>query len=453
MWQHLDDPTPPVPDIGRYAAVLRRSADLRAQRRWRRSTGAVIAVLVGALAVTSGLSITARGHGASAVDTAYQFERQPVPRPGVLVPASALSDVVFTGTTRTTGTTGTTGFALAVHDQHLVLAGSTDAGRAWRVIDGRMPSLGAVPGTTATGTAQIQFTSRADGYFWTAPSVGESPSALWTTSDGGTAWSRAPIGPTVYDATAIQRNVWALVGSCPGTGAACTLWVEVSTDGGTTWQPAPGLVPASVGPGASLVELARVSTTSAYVYSGVDGTATLAFTSDAGATWSTRPVPCTAPDDLGAELALSSTADLWLVCGGQASGGSQEKALFRSSDAGETWALAAETPGLGSTGAAPPPGIGVLPVAGYVAPYSIGHKNLAVLTPSTAWLFPSRGVVSVTTDGGTTWKVVAPLADAGFGAGAPGNVTFTTDTDGWVVELGVGLWRTTDGVHWRAAGA
>ncbi len=452
MWQHLDDPAPPVPDVGRYAAVLRRSADLRAQRRWRRSTGIVIAALLAALAVTSGLSITARGNGAPAVDTAYQFERQPVPSPGVVVPASALTDVVFTGTPAS-GATGGTGFALAVHGQHLVLARTADGGRTWRVVDGQMPSLGVAAGTaTATGTAQVQFTSPADGYYWTAPPVGESPSALWTTSDGGTAWRRAPIGPTVYDATAIQRNVWALVGSCPGTGAACTLWVEVSTDGGATWQPAAGLVPASVGPAASLVELARVSTTSAYVYSGVGGAATLAFTSDAGATWSTRPVPCTAPDDLGAELALSSTADLWLVCGGQASGGSQEKALFRSSDGGSTWALAAETAGLGSAGAAAPPGVGALPVAGYVAPYSIGHKNLAVLTPSTAWLFPSRGVVSVTTDGGTRWKAVAPLADAGFGSGAPGNVTFTTDTDGWVVEQGVGLWHTTDGVRWRPAG-
>ena len=257
--------------------------------------------------------------------------------------------------------------------------------------------------------------------------------------------------------SAIGADVWALVPSCP-LGAAnpsCGLRIQVSTDGGNTWQPGPGgTIPSSLadeGP-AGGVELARVTISRAYVLSIVPGdTATLAFTPDGGSSWSTRFVPCADPFDLGAEIALSSTDDLWLICGGQASAGSQAKALYRSGDGGSTWSLVAHT----ATFAGEPPsapGVGSLPLSGYVAPYSIGHKNLNVLSSNLAWLFPTRGSVIETTDGGASWAPVASLAQDSFGSGAPGNLTFTSSTDGWVAELGVGLWHTTDGTTWLPLG-
>ena len=89
-------------------------------------------------------------------------------------------------------------------------------------------------------------------------------------------------------------------------------------------------------------------------------------------------------------MAASSTDDLWLLCGSQASAGEQSKQLFRSSDGGATWSLVAAavlgTPAQAS--GAPNP----LPLAGYIAPFTIGHRNLAVASPETAWLFPSRAV-------------------------------------------------------------
>ena len=52
----------------------------------------------------------------------------------------------------------------------------------------------------------------------------------------------------------------------------------------------------------------------------------------------------------------------------------------------------------------------------------------------------------------TLSDLVPDLVAAGFGAGSPGNVTFISATQGWICAYGVGLWHTSDGVHWSALG-
>jgi hypothetical protein len=125
--------------------------------------------------------------------------------------------------------------------------------------------------------------------------------------------------------------------------------------------------------------------------------------------------------------------------------------LYRSGDGGFTWTLSASATGLGTP---PPPASepNTLPLAGYIAPFSVGHKNLAVLSPSTAWLYPTRSSLLETVSGGRSWFSVPDLVAAGFGAGSPGNVTFISATQGWICAYGVGLWHTGDGVHWSALG-
>ena len=291
---------------------------------------------------------------------------------------------------------------------------------------------------------------------------------LWVTHDGGLTWRRAAIGPDVVDVSAIGPDVWALVRTCPGTAppgppTTCALFVEESLDGGRTWRagladaPGDGLGRGSESP---LPELARISDARAYVLtasSAAGGLTTwptwqLFFTDDAGATWSSRPVPCTGAYALGAEVAASSTDDLWLLCGGQGTAGSQSKQLYRSSDGGVTWQLRASASGLGTpapSNVPPDP----LPLAGYVAPFTIGHRNLAVLTPTTAWLYPSRADLLKTSDGGSSWVPVPSLASAGVDSGGVGNVTFLSATEGWICEYGIGLWHTDDGVNWSSLGA
>ena len=88
-----------------------------------------------------------------------------------------------------------------------------------------------------------------------------------------------------------------------------------------------------------------------------------------------------------------------------------------------------------------------------MAPFTIGHRNLAVLTPTAAWLFPSRSDLLKTSDGGSSWVPVPSLASAGFDSGGAGNVTFLSATQGWICEYGIGLWHTVDGVNWSSLGA
>ena len=62
------------------------------------------------------------------------------------------------------------------------------------------------------------------------------------------------------------------------------------------------------------------------------------------------------------------------------------------------------------------------------------------------------GAALKTASGGRSWSTVPDLVAAGFGAGSPGNVTFISATQGWICAYGVGLWHTSDGVHWSALG-
>jgi photosystem II stability/assembly factor-like uncharacterized protein len=337
------------------------------------------------------------------------------------VPTTALEDVVFIDARR--------GFSLADHRDHLVLASTTDGGRTWGLVTGALPLsyFGSPP-------AQLEFTDAEHGYLWGGSAGSSQSQMLWITHDGGSIWHAAPLAG-VDDVSAIDGNVWALSQSCAAAAPHCRVVADESADFGRHWSQVPvGTVAAG-----GTVELARITRSRAYVLTQGPASAAfdaaIAYSADDGASWTVRSAPCGPPFRFGAELAASGTKDLWLVCGGQGTAGNQPKQLLRSADGGATWSPS-----------------GGLPALGYVAPYAIGHKTLEVLSPSRAWLQPSRNDVSNTTDGGETWGPVANLQAAGFGTGAPGNLTFISASDGWVCELGVGLWHTGDGVHWSALG-
>ena len=448
MFEHLDDPAPPVPTGRTLGAVLARAAALR-----RRRVGSALGVVgAGALAlgIVIGLLVSAGPHA----QTFAVFDSQSGLLPsGTPVPPSDLATVVFAGDLR--------GFGLAVRGQQTLLATTTDGGDTWSVVDPSLPV--AFP-------AQFEFADAVHGYLWGAAPSSSGAVPLWVTADGGRSWRRASIGPVVSDVSAIGPDVWAVVGTCParaGAGPLCPVVVEVSVDDGATWAATPGAPPLSEDDVVSLsdqsIELARITVARAYVLSFASAASAapgphvaggrLAYTDDGGRTWSTRPDPCPSSFGLGEQVAASGTDDLWLVCGSEASAGAQAKALYRSDDGGLRWTLAAAANAPALTGTTLP-SAGDLPVAGYVAPYSLGHENLAVLTPTTAWLFPDRGSVSETTDGGRSWAVVAGLSEAGLVAGpGTGNVVFVDATHGWVCDAGIGLWRTTNGTDWERLGS
>jgi len=449
MFGHLDDPEGIPAGERQMANVVRRARAIRIRRR------------VGALAA-AGLLVVAGGAGylvsrqsnvrLSSAESGYQFNAQKGPLAvGTPVPTTALDDVVFDNAEE--------GFALAEHRGQALLAVSTDGGSTWSVQNGHLPSG---YGQSDGFSGQFEFIG-ANGYLWGGAPRPDGSAPLWVTSDSGVRWHEAPIGPVVYDVSAIGQNVWALTSTCTASpqqpsGTACPLVLEQSLDGGDSWS---GVVSSSFAnvTNAPLitqpVELARITLTRAYVLlSSTVSTGSdmgLLYTSDAGQTWQARPVPCAGAFSLGAEVAASGTNDLWFLCGSQGTAGSQSKELYRSSDGGVTWALTASATGLGTP---PPPASqpNTLPLVGYVAPISIGHKNLAVASPTTAWLYPSRASLFKTVSGGQSWVSVPGVDTAGFDSGSEGNVTFISATQGWICAYGVGLWHTSDGVHWSPLG-
>ena len=445
MFEHLDDPAPPSPSAGELASVLRRAASMRARRRAALLAAACV-VVFGAL---SGFIATRSSNvHLTAVETTYAFDAVKGPLTvGTAVPTTALLNVVFTSPED--------GFALAAHRGAALLALSTDGGDTWHVGNDSLP---AGYGERAGFPGQIEFVGT-HGYLWGgAPDASGGSVPLWVSVNSGTSWSRAPIGPTVFDVSAIGANVWAVTGDCDAFAPRpCALQTEQSADGGLSWQATgPGGFAAVNGPvELHSVELARITSLHSYVLTSNlptdGGSIGLSYTSDGGRTWRELPVPCAGAFDLGAEVAASSTDDLWLLCGSQGSGGSQSKDLYRSSNGGLTWALTASATGLGTP---PPPASepNTLPLAGYVAPFSIGHKNLAVAAPTTAWLKPMGNAMYKTSDGGRSWVAVPDLESEGIRSSGQGNITFISATQGWICAYGVGLWHTSNGVDWVPLG-
>ncbi len=445
MFEHLDDPSPPSPTEGDLTSVLHRATTIRARRRTA-VLGATCVILLGALSVF--IATRSSNVHLSSVETTYAFDAVKGPLAvGTSVPTTALLNVVFTGPEE--------GFALAAHRGTALLATSTDGGNSWHVENDSLP---AGYGQNDGYPGQIEFVGT-HGYLWGGAPSGDGSVPLWVSDDSGATWSRAAIGPTVFDVSAIGANVWAVTGDCDAFAPRpCALQTEQSVDGGVSWQPtgAGGLGEVSGPVDLHSVELARITTMHSYVLTSSlptdGGSLQLLFTSDAGRTWQQRPVPCAGAFDLGAEVAASSTDDLWLLCGGQGSGGSQSKDLYRSSDGGITWALTASATGLGTP---PPPASepNSLPLNGYVAPFSIGHKNLAVAGPTTAWLKPMGTSMYKTSDGGRSWTAVPDLQSEGIRSSGQGNITFISTTQGWICAYGIGLWHTSNGVNWMPLGS
>jgi hypothetical protein len=448
MFEHLDDPAGATPGASEISRVLQRASAIR-RHRMATATVAFLILILGSIGF---LIKGPTSQNIANVETAYQFNAEAVLPVGTPVPTTALFNVVFAN--------AQDGFALAIHRDAAILAVSIDGGSTWEVQNDHLP---AGYGEADGYPGQFEFIGTT-GYLWGGTPSASGSAPVWVTFDDGITWHAAPIGPLVYDVSAIGANVWALTGSCHATPtgdaaqAPCSVGLEQSPNGGRSWSAIglPGFT--SVSGGALLderVELARITLTRAYVLTVPVNDpfvpVGLVYSSDGGQAWYRVVVPCSGAFNLGAEVAASSTDDLWLLCGAQGSGGFQSKDLYRSGDGGLSWILVASASGLG-TQPSPLAQAHQLPLAGYVAPYSVGHKNLAIANGNTAWLYPSRATLYKTENGGDSWSEVPGLDTAGFESGGLGNVTFISDTQGWICAYGVGLWHTTDGVHWSPLG-
>jgi photosystem II stability/assembly factor-like uncharacterized protein len=291
-----------------------------------------------------------------------------------------------------------------------------DGGQSWQ----SAPDLDAGPwnDTNPRQVTSLAFATRSDGWAYGR--------GLFVTHDGGASWSDETASDRIIvDLQANAGVAWRLdrTRTCPTDQPGCVWTLQLSNDGGRSWQPASEQPPLVVQPGRA--RLAVRSPTEAWINAWSDGPAgrpngQLLVTRDAGASWQERPHPCAGG---GYDESFAPSLDgqqLWLVCGGQPGVGQQPKKLFVSADDGVSWLER-----------------GRLVWSGYVGP-------LVALSAERAFWGETRGggVVFGTRDGGWTWQADVREPENGDSLTAP--LGFVDAGHGWIVSIGA-VWRTTDG--------
>ncbi|HEX9030778.1 MAG TPA: hypothetical protein VF834_02955 [Streptosporangiaceae bacterium] len=295
-------------------------------------------------------------------------------------------------------------------------------------------------GTSPAGS--LAFDSHGDGFLY-------GP-RLFVTHDNGLTWHPSRQPGDVLAIAPLGSSVWMLRATCPrGTGPSkCPLRLLTSANGGRTWQLAasqpPGTARGASGqvisePAAGQTWLVRTGRSAGYVLGSLDpnpnghaNSAPMWFTSNAGASWSVRRVPC-GLDAISAVLSAAPDGTLFGVCAGQPGAGFQLKSVARSTDGGRHWALASPR--------------GVLD-DGYLGAVS---ARSAVL----AYVAGARSPLLITRNGGRNWSIVKAVM-AGSDGGTM-SVQFVSPSAGFVLgddsadnDLPT-IWLTTDsGVRWAA---
>jgi photosystem II stability/assembly factor-like uncharacterized protein len=265
---------------------------------------------------------------------------------------------------------------------------------------------------------------------------------LYVSHDNAKTWTQNHQFGSVLDVDAVGRSVWLIESECtPGESVRsvpCSVRMFASMNGGRSWTAskvfAGGVNGMSSGAnGQSYLD--RFSRTSAYlmlapsVKSGRPSVAPLWYTSDGGATWSKRDVPC----HIGAfssVLSVDASGTLMAACASEASAGQQIKSILLSPDGGLNWTLKTDS--------------------------NIDYGYLGqidLLNSEDAFLVGGRSSLLETHDGGVHWRAVQPLI--GSSAGGTAQVTFFGGVHGLVLgnddsdNENMTLWSTANaGRNW-----
>ncbi len=280
---------------------------------------------------------------------------------------------------------------------------------------------------------------------------------LFVTHDDGRTWSRAREAGDVLAVDPLGSSIWMLQAICASPAArTCPLRLLVSNDGGRSWSPSKvtprGRVNPFVGQGAQgQTWLDRVSRSSAYLVAspvtnreGHPDSAPLWRTTDAGASWAKRSIPC-AFDALSVTLSVAPDGELFALCAGEPSAGSQVKSVLASSDGGLHWHLQSSCDPLVTP--SPPCAAHDVLDSGYLG-------SIDAMSATTLLLVGDRSSLLVSHDAGVDWRSAGPLiGGTGDGTsqavvlGARDAVVLGENEDSGIPTL----WHTVDaGEQWRA---
>ena len=330
-------------------------------------------------------------------DTAH-----PAPSPGPLNLAQ-IEDATFVDASH--GWVLGAGCAAGIQECRMMVEQTADGGQHWTVSPA--PDLPAYP-IDGNGSWHLRFGTAQDGWLY-------GPQ-LYATHDGGQSWTLVRAS-SMASLVSVGQSVWALEGGCPN---GCAVSLLRSADAGRSWS----RVNVPQLDHAGFAVPVRVDQMHGWILAwGIETQAapTLLRTADGGASWQALGAPCTPSLGPSAAVGASSPSDVWIVCGGVPGAGQQLKQLGRSADGGAHWMITD------------------LSSSGYVA-------DLAVTSASSAWLAFGRGPLSMTVDGGRTWRTSIDNNDSGMAF-----VRFVDPLHGWAATAQQ-LYRTSDGgVHWLSA--
>jgi photosystem II stability/assembly factor-like uncharacterized protein len=297
-----------------------------------------------------------------------------------------------------------------------MLAVSHDGGRHWLTEGSPFPGRGITEQLAATSTNRA----------WAA--VGDGP--LMATTTGGDHWTVQPVPGPIVSTEISGPTLWTL--GCPhANNVSCRPALARKLLPGGVWRrlPVPKLE-SDPEP-----ELALPSTTTALLHLRRPGASggTLVESSDGGRHWTRRPNPRWLGHPCwGFGFTTAGPRDWWLICLGGAAAGSSTKALLHTTDRGARWHVASQVTSL----TAP------------LQPGAITRAEpdaFAAASPTRLWLATQNSLYE-SDDGGIRWTwVPGPNPQ-----GSPASFDVLSPNQAWLLAPGQGLWRTTDGRHWRA---
>ena len=258
---------------------------------------------------------------------------------------------------------------------------------------------------------------------------------LKATHDGGRSWQELPTPPKYLRSFKFvsEHDGWAVTVTTGDRGYETRLFRTM--DGGVSWQERK--LPPEIASSPVALESAKDEHTSwlSFCREADCRNRDLAVTIDGGVTWQTISSPCAFSPEVSGRLgqyfigSFLSENEWWVLC---STGDKQATVLYKTSDRGVHWLLAAESSGPGGLAALPPLYSGFNPPV---------WGDIGFLNPNDGWIAvggPSGGPF-VTHDGGATWKDTRP-----FELPASRASFLDDNTHGWAMT-GVSLLSTDDG--------